>query len=656
MGGAAPQQQEEEELSSGARAAQILRGIFEQIEERNIRAVEVFFTVDTDGSGEVDRMEFEEALQLMRIELSIEEMDLAFEELDLDKGGTIDIDEFMGRMRLEKKWREAREQKKRGVDPDDDRRIGMLTGDEKLKAIESSGKKQWENAVMRSALRNWGAVMPDEMDADEALWRKEELEAQLAEIAAEKEEAEAAAAEAMYNKEELEAIRAEERLKQEEEEARQAMLEAEREEQEAKEAIARAEKEEAEAALAEQEAEVEVEEAEIARLDAEREAMEAKAAVELAEKEMADLLRAEADLQNAEADLDVARATNDQQAIEAAEGNVQAARITLDKEKREALDAKALADKEQAEADVAMKIAEKEKKEALAAIAEASRERAEANEAKMVALQEMKEAHEAKERAKREMAEVEEAREEAIRERREADEAKAVAARERAEADEARRIAIKERAEANAAKESWAQRKAMEQALNWKRKTKMAQKKKNKKGVKKAPGPPSRSVVDDMLGRVVGNLVRFESEYKAEAQPLPEHAENSMKRAQRLQLLRVQYEEALTRNYEVTASPRAGRTALRASPRLSARGPMSARDPVEAAYSPPLVPHSPRSKAGLKPRSGRGADGLRANSLLHARQAARQTVQLSAEVTRQQVATAYREAALLNAFERANAR
>ena len=223
------------------------------------------------------------------------------------------------------------------------------------------------------------------------------------------------------------------------------------------------------------------------------------------------------------------------------------------------------------------------------------------------------------------------------------------------EADEARRIAIKERAEANAAKESWAQRKAMEQALNWKRKTKMAQKKK-KKGVKKAPGPPSRSVVDDMLGRVVGNLVRFESEYKAEAQPLPEHAENSMKRAQRLQLLRVQYEEALTRNFEVTASPRAGRTALRASPRLSARGPMSARDPVEAAYSPPLVPHSPRSKAGLKPRSGRGADGLRANSLLHARQAARQTVQLSAEVTRQQVATAYREAALLNAFERANAR
>ena len=140
MGGAAPQQQEEEELSSGARVAQILRGIFEQIEERNIRAVEVFFTVDTDGSGEVDRMEFEEALQLMRIELSIEEMDLAFEELDLDKGGTIDIDEFMGRMRLEKKWREAREQKKRGVDPDDDRRIGMLTGDEKLKAIESSGK------------------------------------------------------------------------------------------------------------------------------------------------------------------------------------------------------------------------------------------------------------------------------------------------------------------------------------------------------------------------------------------------------------------------------------------------------------------------------------------------------------------------------------
>ncbi len=645
---------EEHDTGPEGRAAQVLRSIFEQIEERDIRAVEVFFQVDTDGSGEMDPMEFEEALNLMQIKVSFEDMTLAFEELDADKGGTIDIDEFMGRMRLEKKWRIARENQRRGVDPDDDRRIALLSGDEKQKAILQSGQKVWDKAVMRSALSIWGDQMPTDMDADEAAWRKEELEAQMAEMAAEKEEEEAAAAEALYDKEELEAIQAEAKLKQEEEEAKQAMLDAEREEQEAKAAIAKAEKEEEEAKLAEQEAEVEVEEAEIARLDAERETLEAQEAVAKAEKELADVLRAEADLQNAEADLDVARATNDQAAIEAAESNVQAARVTLDREKREAVEAKAIADKEQAEAEAAMKVAEKEKKEALEAIAKAARERSEANEAKLVAQREMKEAHEAKERAEREVAEAAVAREDAIRERAEADEAKAIAQKERAEADEARRIAIKERAEANAAKEAWAQRKAMEQALNWKRKTKIPAKKKVK--VKREKGPPPRSVVDDMLGRVVGNLVRFETEYKAEAQPQPEHAENSMRRAERLAALRVQYEEALTRNFEMNVvSPRAGHAVLRESPRLSTRELLSARDPLEAAYSSPPVPRPPRSKAGLKGHSARRPDGLRANSLLHARQAARQTVQLSAEMTREQFATAYREAALLNAFERSNA-
>lgn len=74
----------------GGRAAQILRTVFEEIEEKKIRAVEVFFAVDTDGSGEMDRMEFEEALHMMGFtELSVDDMDLAFHELDADKGGTV---------------------------------------------------------------------------------------------------------------------------------------------------------------------------------------------------------------------------------------------------------------------------------------------------------------------------------------------------------------------------------------------------------------------------------------------------------------------------------------------------------------------------------------------------------------------------------------
>ena len=664
MGRKEKQAEPEPEVELIDRPAHILRELFENIEKLNIRVVEVFFQVDTDGSGEMDKMEFEEALQMMGLTLPIDDMVLAFDELDQDKGGTIDIEEFMGRMRLEQKWRRAREHKKRGIDPDDDRRIGMLTGDEKMKAIIEAGGKKWDLAVMRSAISNWGENMPQDMDEDEANWRREELEAQMAEMAAEKEEAEAEAAEAMYDKEELEAIQAEAKLQQEEAEAQQAIVDAEREEAEALEAIAAAEKEEKEAKIAEEEAMVEVEEAEIARLDAEREQLEALEAVAIAEKELADVYRAESDLQNAEADLDVARATNDTEAIEAAEGKVTAARVTLDREKQEAVDAKAVADREQAEADEAMAIAEKEKTEAIQAISDAARERAEANEAKAIAQREMAEAREAKINAEREVAEATQARVDAERERAEADEAKEIAARERAEADEARRIAIKERAEANAAKELWAQRKAMEQALNWKRKTKVPVKKKLPK-VKKEKGPPQRSVVDEMLGRVVGNLVKFETEYKTEAQQNPAVVENSRSRAERLMLLRAEYEEALTRNFDMAApgegaggqgrsprppagggsSRRSGRgTAERGSPRVSAR---SFQDPTAAAYTQPVVPnYSPRSRAGLKAQPPRNGGDIRANSLQQARQAARQTVHLTNEV--------YREAALLNAFERSN--
>ena len=122
----------------------------------------------------------------------------------------------MGRMRVEKKWRQAREEKKRGVDPDSDRRIGSLTGDDKLAAIDAAGRDMWDKSVMRAALSIWGDQMPADMDEDEAAWRREELEAQMAEMAAEEEEKEAEAAEALYNKEEREAVEAERALAREE--------------------------------------------------------------------------------------------------------------------------------------------------------------------------------------------------------------------------------------------------------------------------------------------------------------------------------------------------------------------------------------------------------------------------------------------------------
>ena len=42
----------------------------------------------------------------MEIELPWEDMQLAFKELDADGSGDIEIEEFMERMRAEKKWRQ----------------------------------------------------------------------------------------------------------------------------------------------------------------------------------------------------------------------------------------------------------------------------------------------------------------------------------------------------------------------------------------------------------------------------------------------------------------------------------------------------------------------------------------------------------------------
>ena len=49
---------------------QIFVEVLKHTRERHIRLVEVFFTVDTDGSGEMDRNEWDEALELMGLNLS----------------------------------------------------------------------------------------------------------------------------------------------------------------------------------------------------------------------------------------------------------------------------------------------------------------------------------------------------------------------------------------------------------------------------------------------------------------------------------------------------------------------------------------------------------------------------------------------------------
>jgi len=57
-------------VPEGGRAWEIFVELLKHTRERHIRLVEVFFTVDTDGSGEMDRNEWDEALELMGLNLS----------------------------------------------------------------------------------------------------------------------------------------------------------------------------------------------------------------------------------------------------------------------------------------------------------------------------------------------------------------------------------------------------------------------------------------------------------------------------------------------------------------------------------------------------------------------------------------------------------
>ena len=80
--------------------------IFEYLDcSKHVRAVEVFYTVDTDGSGELDSEEWIEALRMMRLDLTDMQARSVFKLLDDDNSGTIHIEEFMIHMLQAKKWR-----------------------------------------------------------------------------------------------------------------------------------------------------------------------------------------------------------------------------------------------------------------------------------------------------------------------------------------------------------------------------------------------------------------------------------------------------------------------------------------------------------------------------------------------------------------------
>ena len=78
---------------------------------------------------------------------------------------------------------------------------------ERAAAIEDAGTSAWDRAQMTAAMGGAPGAEEavDSSDEERHAWQKEEMEAQLAELAAAKEEEEAQAAEANYSKEEQEA-------------------------------------------------------------------------------------------------------------------------------------------------------------------------------------------------------------------------------------------------------------------------------------------------------------------------------------------------------------------------------------------------------------------------------------------------------------------
>ena len=93
----------------------VLHKLAEHIAAHKVKLVEVFYRADTDGSRSMDRYEWAEALELMNIQLAPQDAELVFSSLDADAGGTIDIDEFLTRMKEEadrqKRLREEEEQR-----------------------------------------------------------------------------------------------------------------------------------------------------------------------------------------------------------------------------------------------------------------------------------------------------------------------------------------------------------------------------------------------------------------------------------------------------------------------------------------------------------------------------------------------------------------
>lgn len=104
---AAPQRAANSEASSST-GALVMNMVSDYIQRTKSKVVDVFHFFDKDGNGELDAWELREALAHLGLQLDTEQVVQAMKEIDVNYDGTIDIDEFIKRIRRESIAQRAR--------------------------------------------------------------------------------------------------------------------------------------------------------------------------------------------------------------------------------------------------------------------------------------------------------------------------------------------------------------------------------------------------------------------------------------------------------------------------------------------------------------------------------------------------------------------
>ena len=91
--------------------AKVFQQCFEYIHKTRQSATQIFSRVDTDGSGELDLLEFQESMRRMGQHLTSNQAFEIMAELDLDGSGTIGVSEFLDKLKQVRAETETRMQK-----------------------------------------------------------------------------------------------------------------------------------------------------------------------------------------------------------------------------------------------------------------------------------------------------------------------------------------------------------------------------------------------------------------------------------------------------------------------------------------------------------------------------------------------------------------